>query len=354
MRRVSFSLLIPAALGFVLAGSGDVRANCLHGLLRCGACGGSYGYSVNRPPAPAPQPGPSNPGGGGAPPIPEAAPSLPYPGAALDQPASAAAAYARAPYAYGAASAAPYSYPYGAAPAAPYAYGAAPAAPYSYAYGAAAPAAPYSYPYGAAPAAPYAYGAAPAAPYSYPYGAAAPRGAGSSLLEGYSAAAPIMPVPAWTPLANGQLVGSHIFQVLGRFGKGLSQSGLLDLAVRGFFDVSGVMPTTHERQILENIVARFLQGGDQGGAEPGGQAGNGGNGANGNTRVIRIIVTVEVPPGAEVVDVKTQKQAQPGKEAGADEQAGPMPKIPSMAPAAEPQSPKPSSPGIPALAPKAE
>ena len=345
MSRIPAPLLLLAALGLVLALPGGANACCLHGLLRCEVCGGGQGYYVGGtlppqpgPPTPPPQPGPSQPGGGGAPPLPSLAPSLPYPGAALDQ-AAAAPAAPRVPYGYGAA-APSYAYGYGAAaPSYSYGYGAAaPSYGYNYGYGAAAPAYGYSYGYGAA-APSYGYGYGAAAP-SYGYGAAAP-------LKGYSSAAPILPVvPGQTPLSNGQLTGSHIFHVLGQFGRGLSKSGLLEKAVGAFFDVNGIMPTPDERQILEDIVARFLGGSGPGPTEPGKVAGDGGNGS---ANVIRIVVTLEVPPGVQVDGVQAQGGSPATKKVGTEAKTGTAPPVPSLAPAAPP--PAPPQPAVPA-APK--
>jgi hypothetical protein len=157
-----------------------------------------------------------------------------------------------------------------------------------------------------------------------------------------------------TPLLNGHLFGSHIFQTLGLFGKTLGQSDLLKTAIGAFVDASGVMPTARERQILEDIVARFLRTGGSGKPDttpnPVNPGPNANNGANGATDVVRIIVTVEVPRGAHVVGVQTQPAGQDAQPGGTGENVSPAPTItpptgPGAAPAAQqPQKPEASAP----------
>ena len=151
-------------------------------------------------------------------------------------------------------------------------------------------------------------------------------------------------MPWQTPLSNGQLTGSYIFHFLGQYGRGLSKSGLLEKAVGAFLNVNGFMPTPDERQILEDIVARFLGGSGHGPTEPGKVAGDGGNGT---ANVIRIVVTLEVPPGVQVDGVQKGVAPAPKK----PEEAPPVPTapVPSLAPAAPP--PAPPQPAVPA-APK--
>ncbi len=304
MRRISAPLLIPAVVGILLSLAGEASARCLHGLLHCGACQGGYSsgyYQTGTPvpfPTPLPTPGPANPGVVAPPPPPGAAPSLPYPGASMNYAASV--------------------------------YGASGSGRASY----------------AAPA--YGYGG------SWQSG---PAASPSSYLDGYNAFAPIQPVAAGTPLSSGHLFGSHIFQVLRQFGGGQGPGGLLDIAIRAFVDASGFMPTNAERAILDQIVARFLRTNGTGVPEPGPT--NPGTSTTtmttGGSNVIRIVVTVEVPPGAQLVSVRSLGSTQTGTGQLPNDQVGPAPVTPPAPPpgAEAPASTAPPARPLPTPAPPA-
>jgi len=188
----------------------------------------------------------------------------------------------------------------------------------------------------------YAYGYAP---FATPY---AER---PSFLAGYRDDGPIVPVAAGTPLVDGQLFGSHVFGVLDRFGRGLDRSGLVALAERAFVDAAGVAPTIAEREALGRIVARFVGEAPNfappprptepaAGALPSPFAPAGAG--------LRVIVTVEIPPGARAGEVRAE--ARPFEA----EAAPPPPATPDPPPAASeltPPLPFPSVEPLPSTEP---
>ncbi|WP_165246724.1 hypothetical protein [Paludisphaera soli] len=327
MRSKSALLPVPAALGLVLTLAGDAEANCRHGHVHCTACGGygyGYGYGYNVMPAPVPTPAPT-PGPIG---VPGSADGLggppPPPGGAAPGLLQSASGVMLAPT----------------------------TRPTYYS--------PY-YGYMAAPAAAPATAAAPAANYGYYGAAAAPEPARPSFLDGYSEMAPILPVAAGAPLFNGQLFGSHIFQVLKQFGQGLDKQALFEMAVKAFVNASGVAPTTAEREILQRIVGQVIR-------SVGGGGGNGGGGFGDQpqdrpavgTRPPAVaggtVVTIEIPPGGRVEIINKGGQVVKGvkqdETAGGEQEdfSGPspppteaapaMPELPEQAPEAEPTTKK--------------
>ena len=228
MRRIPAPLLLLAALGLVLALPGGANACCLHGLLRCEVCGGGQGYYVGGtlppqpgPPTPPPQPGPSQPGGGGAPPFPSLAPSLLYP--ARPRVTATATARRRPPTVTTTATARRHP--------------------------------------------PTVTATATARRRllrlqlrlqcgGAPLRLQLRRGGASERIQ-LRCAHPASSALADAPFER-STVGSYIFHFLGQYGRGLSKSGLLEKAVEAFLNVNGFMPTPDERQILEDIVARFL------------------------------------------------------------------------------------------------
>jgi hypothetical protein len=320
---MSALLSVPAALGLVLATAGDAEANCRHGYAHCTACGGyAYGYSMVPVPMPVPTPMPAPVGvpgsveGLGGPP--------PPPGAMAPGLLQAASGVMLAPT----------------------------TRPTYYS--------PY-YGYMAAPAAQAQAAAAPAFSYGYAGAAAAPEPARPSFLDGYSEMAPILPVAAGAPLFNGQLFGSHIFQVLKQFGQGLDKQALFEMAIKAFVNASGVAPTTAEREILQRIVGQVIRS----------VGGGGGGGFFGDQPQDRppvasrppataggTVVTIEIPPGGrveiinkggQVVQGVRQEEQQPaageredlsGPSPPPGEAAPPIPEMPEPSPAVEPATQK--------------
>lgn len=346
MRRITRLILPLASIGMVVGLPATSRA-CLHGPGLCWWCSSgaaSYGYSAAVVPtgiapvvgATAPVGGLINPNA----PIPASAPALAYPGAALAQPYSAPS-YAAAPYGY----AAP-----GYAPAGYYAASSYAAAGY------AAPA--YAAPGYAAPA----YAAPGYAPgYAAPgYGPAAGQPSqAQGYLGAYDDAAPLAAVAPGMVLANSQLVASHIFQNLRKFGAGLDESGLLELAARLLGDATGIRPTGSDLDALRKIVRRFRsEMGGAGGTLP--ITGTGNTGASVTTD--GSTVQVVAPPGVRVLVIQGGRG---GGNAAADargNQAIPsddtdVPQRPTLPPSATPparnprSTPQDETPAAPAPAP---
>ena len=313
MERISIRRLswIPAALGLVLALPGVASAYCRHGWTHCWSCS-QYGYGYSGTPAgvvPGGLPAVAGNTNGTVTPPAGVTPPTPPPSR-------------------------------GAHPALPGARQmSAPAAPASQAaFAAPASQGAYYYPgyYYAAPTAPYDGAYAPA----FQGDAAAP----GSFLGGYSNAAPIFQIRPGTRLFNGQLFGSHLFQVLQQFGGNLDRSGLLDLGVKAFMDASGVAPTNFERQIIEQVVSRFLGVGGNGGTGPTGPTGTNTTTVTANgTNVIQFLVTVEIKPvagGAGIRTTVTPQTIAPGGDA--------VPPPPTVTPPTPPPSAPVPTPPVPA------
>jgi len=162
-----------------------------------------------------------------------------------------------------------------------------------------------SRPPGFVPALPYPGAGAVASNPSLPV-ASAPGFIGSnhSLLQGYQPNAPIVSVPAGTPLSDGNLFASHIYGLLQRFGASMTPSQLLDLAARLFTDVAGLLPTSPEVAILEQIVKTFIDARASGGITPGTTI-NPGPTPTGSGSSITITITIQAP---ENVDVKVDRK----------------------------------------------
>lgn len=337
MRRITRLILHLATIGMVVGLPATSQA-CLHGPGLCWWCksgAASYGYSAAVVPtgvAPvvgttAPVGGSNNPNA----PIPASAPALAYPGAAMAQPYSAP--YAAAPYGYAATGYAPAGY-YAASSYAASGYAApAYAAP---AYAAPTYAAPGYAPSYAAP------GYAPAAPGYAPL--AGQPSQSQQFLAGYDNNAPLAAVGPGMLLSNSQLVASHIFQNLRKFGAGLDESGLLDLAARLLGDATGIRPVGSDVDALRKIVTRFRsEGSGTTGTLPVPATGNTGATvvADGST------VTITAPPGVRVLVIQGGRS---GGSAGAD--AGnqavrpddtDVPQQPTIPPSATPPARNPRS-----------
>jgi len=124
----------------------------------------------------------------------------------------------------------------------------------------------------------------------------------TSFLTGFNPDAPMPPVAAGTVLSNGQLFGSHLFQNLKKFGAGLNQSGLLQLGEKLFVDAAnGFLPNPIDRSILNGIVGMISgKTAGSGTAETADTTTTiGGTASSGGSNVLRITVTVELPPGAK-------------------------------------------------------
>lgn len=329
MRRVTRLILPLVGFGMVAGLPTATQAFCIHGSGHCWWCnkGGaaSYGYSPavistgvvpGVATAPTPVGGSTNPNA----PIPASAPALAYPGAGTPAQAYSAQAYSAQAY-----SAAGYGYAAPAyAPAGYYAassYSAAGYAPAGYASSA------YAAPTYAAPGYAPGYAAPGYAPsYGTPgYGPAAGQPAQSmSYLGAYDNNAPLAAIPPGTVLANSQMIAGHIFQNLRKFGAGLDESGLLDLAARLLGDATGIRPTGSDIDALRKIVGRFR-------SEGGGGGGNGGGtlpvtGTNTGTTVVAdgSTVTITAPPGIRVLVIQGGRSGG-NADAGAGVDAGNRP-----------------------------
>jgi hypothetical protein len=150
-------------------------------------------------------------------------------------------------------------------------------------------------------------GLIPAYPGMVPYGyapvASSPQP--RSHLDGYDPNAPIVPAGPGTVLWNGQLFGSHIFDVLKRSAGALNESGLLDLAIRTFARTSGFQPTAGEIEILRGIAQRVLRDPQGLGSTTPGPGTTVLPPGTGTTSTIGAgtgpVVTVVVPPGVSVM-----------------------------------------------------
>ena len=294
MMRVFAPLLIPAAFGLVLSVQGNASALCHHGLFRCWHCG-DYGYGQYSTGAPVPTgsgmtPSPggltapagrTNPTGSAQPPA--FASPMAFPGTGWGVPA--------------------YSYP------------------------------AYASPYYAAPATPFSPGAAPMGQVATP----------PTFLSGYDPNAPIAPIFGGMALSTGHLIGSHIFQVLGQIGAGLNRDGLIQQAINTFIGTTRFSPTGGDVEILKQIVDRFLGNAGPGPAGPGGTPTTTTTTLAAGSNVIRIVITLEVPPGTQVMGVQSQGRpsGQGAAIPGGNDSAGSA--APSAPPTPEPSIPAPGS-----------
>jgi hypothetical protein len=204
------------------------------------------------------------------------------------------------------------------------------------------------------PAFPFAAGWSPTPSYSYsqPTFVQAGMSGARSWLQGYQPNAPIVAVPAGTPLIHGHLFASHIFGLLQRFGSLLNQPQLMDLASKLFSDATGFLPGGNDVAILGQIVERFLQSRSSPGTDLADKTYGGGAAA---AQTITIVITVKGPENVQVkvdsaagqntsvVDQRATTQPGPGRPAGENDSQVSNP--PPAAPA--PRTPTPTEQPIP-------